>query len=216
VVALPGAPPAGAFDSYRAQQTARTTMATSPAGFDESTLELLYPCVVPKSWVKRTDASLYWQFSKDVYLIVVMDGDDALSNVRPEDLDILGISQQQCLSIATDNLASAWERGEFEFISTELQDRTRIGVAQGNWMAAAGGLLLVDFFEGMKTEFGAKRFAAVALNQECLFAFPTDERTLGSTALLVAMEQQINSHRQPISRSLLLLDGRWPRAFKTS
>jgi hypothetical protein len=189
-------------------------MATPSAGFDDSSLELLYPCVVSKSWIKRTDASLYWQFSDDVFLIVVVDGGDALSNVGSDDLGTLGISQQQCLSIATENLAAALERGDFEFISTQLKDGTSIGVAQGNWMAPAGGLLLVDFFEALKEEFGTNRFAAVALNQECLFAFPTDERTLGSTALLVAMEQQINSHRQPISRSLLLLDGRWPRPFK--
>jgi len=96
----------------------------------------------------------------------------------------------------------------------DLKDGTRIAISQGNWMAAAGGLLLVDFFEALKNDFEAERFAAVALNQECLFAFPTDERTLRSTALLVAMEEQINSHPQPISRSLLLLDGKWPRAFK--
>jgi hypothetical protein len=190
-------------------------MAQSSPGFDESSLELLYPCVVPKSWFRRAAPSrMYWQFSEDVHLIIVVDGDDALSSVGPEDLALLGVSQQQCLSIATENLSAAWERGEFEFISTELKDGTRLGVSQGNWMAPAGGLLLVDFFEGLRNEFNADRFAAVALHQECLFAFPTDQRTLGSTALLVEIEQQINSHHQPISRSLLLLDGRWPRAFK--
>ena len=190
-------------------------MNPSTPGFDDSSLDLLYPCVVPKSWFKRSDGSrMCWQFSEDVHLIIVVDGDDALSSVGPEDLEVLGVTQQECLSIATENLAAAWERGEFEFISTELKDGTRVGVSQGNWMATAGGLLLVDFFEGLQNEFNVDRFAAVALHQECLFAFPTDKRTLGSTALLVEMEQQINSHRQPISRSLLLLDGRWPRAFK--
>lgn len=185
-------------------------------GLDESYLDILYPCVVPRSWITRLSASALasWQFSDDVHLVLVLDGEDALSTVGPEELKSLGLTQQRALSIATDNLADAWQRGDFEFVSTELKDGTRIGMSQGNWMAPAGGLLLLDFFEALQNDFESDRFAAVALNQECLFAFPTDERTLNSTSLLVAMEEQINSHRQPISRSLLLLEGRWPRPFE--
>jgi len=191
-------------------------MNQSTPGFDESCLDIIYPCVVHKSWANRSRASslMSWQFSDDVRLVLMLDSDDALRSVAPEELEPLGISQQQALAIATDNLSAAWERGEFEFASDELKDGTRIAMAQGNWKAPAAGLLLLDFFEALKNEFEAERFAAAALNQECLFAFPTDERTLGSTSLLVAMEEQIHRHRQPISRSLLLLDGRWPRPFE--
>lgn len=184
--------------------------------FDESSLDVLYPCVVPKSWVQRTgEASLVgFQFSDEVRVILVVDSDDALRPVNPADLEALDISPEQAFSLATDNLGVAWQRGAFEFVAETLKDGTRIAVSQGNWMAPAGGLLLLDFFEALKNDFATDRFAAVALNQECLFAFPTDERTLRSTALLVAIEEQINGHRQPISRSLLLLEGGWPRAFQ--
>jgi hypothetical protein len=183
--------------------------------FDESSLDVLYPCVVPKSWVQRAGESslVGFQFCDEVRVVLVVDADDALRPVNPADLEALDVSPEQAFSLATDNLGIAWQRGAFEFVAETLKDGTRIALAQGNWMAPAGGLLLLDFFEALKNDFDTDRFAAVALNQECLFAFPIDERTLRSTALLVAMEEQINGHRQPISRSLLLLEGNWPRAF---
>jgi hypothetical protein len=183
--------------------------------FDESSLDVLYPCVVPKSWVQRAGESslVGFQFSDEVRVVLVVDDEDALRPVNPADLESIEVSPEQAFSLATDNLGVAWQRGAFEFVAETLKDGTRIALSMGNWMAPAGGLLLLDFFEALKNDFAAERFAAVALNQECLFAFPTDERTLRSTALLVAMEEQINGHRQPISRSLLLLEGNWPRAF---
>jgi hypothetical protein len=183
--------------------------------FDESSLDAMYPCVVSKSWVLRAgEASLVgFQFSDEVRVVLVVDSEDTLRPVDPADLDALEISAEAALSIATDNLGEAWQRGAFEFTAETLKDGTRIAMSQGNWMAPAGGLLLLDFFEALQNDFSTDRFAAVALNQECLFAFPIEERALNSTALLVAMEEQINGHRQPISRSLLLLDGSWPRAF---
>jgi len=190
-------------------------MESPSSWFDESSLDILYPCVVPKSWVQRTgEASLVsFQFSDDVRVVLVVDSEDALRPVNPADLEALEVSPEEAFSLATDNLGVAWQRGAFEFVAETLKDGTRIAMSQGNWMAPAGGLLLLDFFEALKNDFATDRFAAVALNQECLFAFPTDERTLRSTSLLVAIEEQINGHRQPISRSLLLLEGSWPRAF---
>ena len=187
----------------------------SESWLDESSLEALYPCVVSKAWVQRygEDSVVGFQFSDEVRAILVVDSDDSLRPVSPADLEAIEASPEQAFALATDNLAAAWQRGDFEFVAETLKDGTRIGMAQGNWMAPAGGLLLLDFFEALKHDFDRERFVAVALNQECLFAFPTDERTLRSTALLVAMEEQINRHRQPISRSLLLLEGGWPRAF---
>ena len=183
--------------------------------FDESSLDAMYPCVVPKSWVVRAGESslVGFQFSDEVRVVLVVDTEESLRTVNPADLDALEVSPEAAFSLATDNLGEAWQRGAFEFTAETLKDGTRIALSQGNWMAPAGGLLLLDFFEALKNDFSTDRFAAVALNQECLFAFPIDERTLKSTALLVAMEEQINGHRQPISRSLLLLEGNWPRAF---
>ncbi|OWT71479.1 hypothetical protein CEY04_23990 [Achromobacter sp. HZ28] len=53
-------------------------------------------------------------------------------------------------------------------------------------------------------------FAAIAVNQDCLFAFPTDERTLASKSLRIAIDDEFRGHRKPVSQTWLRLGGGWP------
>jgi hypothetical protein len=160
--------------------------------------EKIYPYVVPKSWVDHTtpDSLISWQVGRDVFIVLVFDGQGSVRNVRPEDLEAL---------------ARAWQEKQFEFGAATLIDGTVIGCSRGNWMAPAGGLLLGNFHEGLAAQFGQTELAAIAVNQECLFAFPTDPKTLQSESLRIAINDEFTGHRKPISRTWLLLNGQWPK-----
>lgn len=190
-------------------------MTESEFTFDRSTLDRLYPYVVPRSWVEYTgeNALITWPFSEDVRVVLVVDSGSMVRNVRPEDLEKVSASPDEAMDLAAQNLGRAWQAGQFEFGCATLKDGTRIGAARGNWMAPAGGLMLGNFFEALRDDLGAEQFAAVALNQECLFAFPTDEKTLSSASLRMALDDEFKGHRKPISRSWLLLNGGWPQAY---
>ena len=111
------------------------------------------------------------------------------------------------------NLMKAWEAEEFSIGSATLLDGIQIGCARGNWMAPAAGLLLGNFHVALSQQFDRKEFIAVAVNQECLFAFPADEATLASESLRIAIDDEFRGHRKPISRQWLLLDGQWPSQY---
>jgi len=179
------------------------------------TKDRVFPYVVPSSWVDYAskDALVSWQFSKDVYLILVFDGAGTVRNIRPEDLAEMSLDEGQSFELAAGNLANAFQEGQFEFGGATLIDGTQIGCARGGWMAPAGALILGNFYEALSQQFSCKEFAAVAVNQECLFAFPTDAKTLASNSLRLAIDDEFKGHRKPISRSWLLLDGQWPREF---
>lgn len=175
-------------------------------------LDLIYPYVVPKSWVEYAGADdlVSWPFSDDVRMVIVVDGKGTVRNLRPHELDDLGETVESIFDVAARNLARSFEKGEFELGAVTLIDGVQVGCARGNWMAPAGGLILGTLYEAMKEQFGADDFAAIAVNQECLLAFPTDERTLASKSLRIAIEDQFSGHRKPVSRTWLKLHGGWP------
>lgn len=183
--------------------------------FNASTLQNVYPYVVPRTWIEYADPDhlISVPFSEEVHMALVVDGYGSVRNVRPEDLQAVRVSPDEAFEVAAANLAKAWQRGQFEFGIAELLDGVKIGGSRGNWMAPAGALILGGFYQALADHFREDEFAAVAVNQHCLFAFPTDERTLGSDSLRQAIEDEFTRHRKPISRSWLLLDGNWPSQY---
>jgi|APAra7269096613_1048513.scaffolds.fasta_scaffold00106_116 hypothetical protein len=175
----------------------------------------LFPYVVPFSWVDYAgkDSLVSWEFSEDVRMVLVFDGAGTVRNVRPEDLAEMNLDEGQAFELAAENLGKAFQAGEFEFGGATLRDGTEIGCARGSWMAPAGALILGSFHEGLSQQFSRNEFAAVAVNQGCLFAFPADSKTLASESLRLAIDDEFTGHRKPISRSWLLIDGQWPRAW---
>lgn len=101
---------------------------------------------------------------------------------------------EDAFEVAANNLAKAFQAEEFQLGGATLIDGTNIGMARGNWMAPAGALMLGNFYEMLKENLGGEEFAAVAVNQQCLFAFPTDEKTLGSKSLRIAIEDEFRGH----------------------
>ena len=180
-----------------------------------TTPDLLYPYVVPASWTAHVGPEnvLAWATGSDVHVVLVFDGQGSVRNVRPQDLEALQLDKAQAFDAANQNLARAWQREAFSFGFAELKDGTVIAGARGNWMAPAAALVLGDFHTALSQRFGNTPIAAVAVNQECLFAFPTDERTLASQSLRLAIDDEFTGHPKPISRQWLLLDGKWPRAY---
>lgn len=178
-------------------------------------VNLLYPYVVPTSWVEfaSPDAVLSWQLAEDVHIVLVFDGQGVIRTASPRVLTNLGLDADDAFDTAAFNLGRAWQRLAFEVGLATLSDGTRIGCARGNWMAPAAGLLFGNFHAELAEEFGCDELAAVAVNQSCLFAFPTDPVTLSSQALRTAIDDEFLGHPKPISRQWLLLDGRWPRQF---
>lgn len=177
--------------------------------------DLLFPYVVPSSWVEHvgSESLISIPVSDDVQVVFVFDGKGTVRNARPADIEALELDTEQVFSVAATNLLKAWDREEFNIGCATLIDGTQIGCARGNWMAPAAGLILGNFHAALSEQFGCTEFAAVAVNQECLFAFPTDERTLSSKSLRIAIDDEFRGHRKPISRQWLLLDGQWPRQF---
>jgi hypothetical protein len=179
------------------------------------TRENLFPYVVPASWVRHTgaDAVISWDISSDVLVILVFDMDGTVRNVRPDDLAALALSDGEAFDIAARNLAMAWNAGRIDLGSATLADGTLVGCARGSWMAPAAGLLLGDFHAALAEQFGTPALVAVAVNQECLFAFPADARTLASASLRMALDDGFTKHHKPISRQWLWMDGQWPRQY---
>lgn len=175
-------------------------------------LHLLYPYVVPRSWVDYVgaDSLLTWDFSEDVRMVLVIDGLGTVRNAKSQDLAEAGLSVEDAFDVAANNLGKAFQAGDFQLGGATLIDGTNIGMARGNWMAPAGALMLGNFYEMLKENLGGEEFAAVAVNQQCLFAFPTDDKTLGSQSLRIAIEDEFRGHPKPISRAWLKLDGTWP------
>lgn len=183
--------------------------------FNASTLQQIYPYVVPRTWVEYADTQhlITLPFSSEVHMVLVVDGHGSVRNVRPEDLDSVRTSPEEAFEIAAANLGKAWQAAEFDFGVAELLDGTKIGGARGNWMAPAGALILGNFFQMLADQFQSDQFAAIALNQEFLIAFPTDNATLASDSLRQTVEDAFTGHRKPISKSWLLLDGNWPSDY---
>jgi hypothetical protein len=189
------------------------SMTEASANFDKSTLSRIFPYVVPRTWVEYAgrQAIVEFPFSDEVRLILVVDGQGTVRNVRPSDLEAIGTSIEDAFDIAANNLGAAWQAQQFSFGIAELVDGTLIGGARGNWMAPAGALVLGNFYQMLRDQFDQDEFAAVAVNQETLFAFPADDKTIASASLRQAIDDEFTQHRKPISRSWLLLDGNWPR-----
>lgn len=180
-----------------------------------NTPDSLFPYVVPGSWVQHTgtDSLITWEVSEDVHVVLVFDGKGTVRNVRPDDLYSLDMDEGKAFETAAMNLMKAWEAEEFSIGSATLLDGIQIGCARGNWMAPAAGLVLGSFHAALSQQFGRNEFVAVAVNQECLFAFPADEATLASESLRIAIDDEFRGHRKPISRQWLLLDGQWPSQY---
>lgn len=182
---------------------------------EEASTELrrrLFPYIVPRSWVDAVGADklIMWPMTDDVCMVLVVEGQAAVRNVRFQDLLDAALSPEEAFEVAADNLGRAWQDGAFQFGIAELRDGTLVGMARGNWMAPAGALLLGNFYQENCLRLGHTEFAAVAVNQQCLFAFPTDEKTLASAALRAALDDESAGTPKPISRSWLKLDGGWP------
>lgn len=176
---------------------------------------LLYPYVVPTSWVEfaSSDAVVSWQLADDVHIVLVFDGQGTVHTASPRVLTDLDLDVDDAFDVAAFNLGQAWQRLEFEVGLATLGDGTRIGCARGNWMAPAAGLLFGNFYSELADEFDCSELAAIAVNQNCLFAFPTDPATLSSQSLRVVIDDEFLGHPKPISRQWLLLDGHWPQQY---
>ena len=100
---------------------------------------LLYPYVVPASWVEfaSTEALVSWQMSEDVHLVLVFDGQGTVQSASPRVLSDLGLDPDEAFDVAAYHLGQAWQRLEFDLGLATLGDGTRIGCARGNWMAPA-------------------------------------------------------------------------------
>lgn len=112
-----------------------------------NTPDFLFPYVVPSSWVGHvgTESLASWQISDDVHVVLVFDGKGIVKNARPEDLEAIGLDEENAFNTAAFNLAKAWEREEFSIGSATLLDGIQIGSARGSWLAPAAGLLLGGF-----------------------------------------------------------------------
>jgi len=178
-------------------------------------LDLLYPYVVPDSWVSYTggDSLLSWRVSSDVHVVLVVNGHGTVQNVQPQELESLGVDENAAFQAAAYNLAKAWEAEQFSLGFATLLDGIQIGCARGSWMAPAAGLVLGNFHAALCQQFGATEFIAVAVNQDCLFAFPADDRTLASKSLRTVIDDEFTGHRKPISRQWLLINGQWPEQY---
>jgi hypothetical protein len=183
--------------------------------FDRATLSRIYPYVVPRSWVDySTREALVWsKCTEDVYVVLVVDGNGTVRNVRPGDLKGIDVAEDEAYDFAARNLAEAWKAEKFSFGMATLRDETRIGTSTGNWMAPAGALAIASFHAGLRERFGRDKFVAVAVNQQTLFAFPNDAKTLSSKSLRLAIDDEFRMSPKPISRSWMLLDGGWPREY---
>lgn len=182
--------------------------------FTRDDLNLIYPYIVPKSWVDYAgkDALLTWEFSEDVRMVLVVDRFGSVQNVRPQDLEEVNETPDSLFEIAVQNLSSSFQQEEFEVGGATLLDGREIGYARGNWMAPAGGLMLSVLYQGLQKQFKQDEFAAIAVNQQFLLAFPLDDGTLNSDSLRRAVDDEWRATK-PISQSWLLLDGQWPREY---
>jgi hypothetical protein len=177
-------------------------------------LNLIYPYIVPKSWVNYagSDSLLAWEFSEDVHMVLVVDRLGTVQNVRPNDLEGVHESPESLFEIAAQNLSKSFQQQEFEVGGATLLDGKQIGYSRGNWMAPAGGLMLSVLYEGLQKQFRQDEFAAIAVNQQFLIAFPLDDETLSSQSLRLAVDDEWRAAK-PISQSWLLLDGQWPSEY---
>ena len=183
--------------------------------FDASTLQRIYPYVVSRAWVDHVGADhvVSVPFTDEVHMVLVVDDHGSVHNVQPEDLHAVRTSPEEALEIAGHNLGMAWQAGEFSIGTAELLDDTLVGGVRGSWMAPAGGLVLRNLYDTLVDMFDQDEFVAVAVNQQFLVAFPTDEATLASASLRQMIDDEFTGDVKPISRSWLLLDGDWPRAY---
>lgn len=183
--------------------------------FDASTLQRIYPYVVSRTWIDHVGADhvVSVPFTDEVHMVLVVDDHGSVHNVQPEDLHAVRTSPEEALEIASHNLGRAWQAGEFSIGTAELLDDRLVGGVRGSWMAPAGGLVLRNLYDTLVDTFDHDEFVAVAVNQQFLVAFPTDEATLASASLRQMIDDEFTGDVKPISRSWLLLDGDWPRAY---
>jgi hypothetical protein len=130
-------------------------------------LNLVYPYVVPRSWVDYAgrDALVTWEFAEDVHMVLVTDRLESVQNVRPQDLDSVNETLESAFEIAAQNLARAFQQQAFQMGDATLRDGKQIGFARGNWMAPAGGLMLGALYQRLQQLFRQDEFAAIAVNQ---------------------------------------------------
>ena len=180
-----------------------------------SQTDRMYPYVVPHSWVAHAgaDSLVSWEVSSDVHVILVFDGAGTVRNVRPADLEAAGLNPDAAFELAAHNLGRAWHDGQVQMGVATLQDGVEVGAVRGSWMAPAAALILGNFHAEMAAHFGVQALVAVAVNQQSLFAFPADERTLASASLRIALDDESRGFPKPVSRQWLVLDGGWPHAY---
>ena len=94
--------------------------------------DLLYPYVVPTSWVDfaSTDALVSWQLADDVHIVLVFDGSGTVRTASPRAISELQLNPDDAFDVAAYNLGLAWKRLEFQVGMATLADGTRIGCAR--------------------------------------------------------------------------------------
>jgi hypothetical protein len=177
-------------------------------------LDKLYPWVVPGSYIDLSDSDMLLNrpFSEDVHLALAFDGNGIVRNAGRDELAAFGLDEDAAFMKACENLAWSLKAEEVAVGVIELDDGIEIGVARNSWKAPAAALVIGEIYNHLSTELDAKELVGIAVNQQTFLAFSPDEWTLASPSLRKFVDEEFNA-RKPISRSWLLFDGNWPRAW---
>lgn len=176
----------------------------------------LYPWVVPGSYIDLSDSEMLLNrpFSEDVHLALAFDGKGIVRNARRHELATFGLDEDAAFRKACENLAWSCKAEEVAIGVLELDDGTEIGIVRDSWKAPAAALVLGDIHDYLSNELGARELVGIAVNQQTFVAFSPDEWTLASGALRKFVDEQFrNGNGKPLSRSWLMYDGSWARAW---
>lgn len=140
---------------------------------------------MPAGYVEFVEGDIWssWPVTPDIRFARAFVGNSLFRNAQPDECRTLGLDDSAALDCVAENLTKAFVQQRFEIGHVELDDGTMIGWVQCHWMVPAAGLLFGEFYEMLSAKFKTQELAAIIPNQELLIAFPTDERTLASTAL---------------------------------
>lgn len=176
---------------------------------------MLVHWVVPSGYVHWTDPEMWVAkpISDDVTMVLAFDNGSIIRNASLREVEALGLSETEAFELALDNTFKSWINGEVGLSLIELPDGTQLGISTGSKRAPAIALLGSTFFELLQDHFGTDHFIAVVPNQDTLIAFPADNATLASRDLRGLVMRMTTGHAKPVSRSWLLMDGNWPRAY---
>lgn len=183
--------------------------------FGEPSRNTLVLWVVPSGYVLWTEQEMWVPepISDEVTMVLAFDNGTIIRNASQRELEALGLNEREAFELAVTNTFKSYWSGEVEWGLKQLSDGTQFGMSAGSNRAPATALLGRNFFEYLQDHFGADSFVAVVPNQETLIAFPADDATLASRELRDLVMRLMNHHPKPVSRSWLLMDGNWPRAY---